>query len=102
MDPVSPALAEAYHLLQQDLYRHLEEAEYLAEDDWYEEQADLGRMLLLELAAGVRSLLAAHQAGGTGECRTCAKAWPCQVTGAIHRLVRDPDNHFAQLLNKTD
>jgi hypothetical protein len=41
MNALSPILADAYHLLQQDLYRHLDDAEFLAAkyDEWNEDDA---------------------------------------------------------------
>jgi hypothetical protein len=97
MDTCSPALAEAIHLLQQDLYHHIEEAEQLAEEDWSEEQSELARLLLSDLGSVVRGMIAAHTADGR-DCPTCGIPWPCSVFSTIHRLVKHPDHHFVELM----
>src|SRR6266540_3894192 len=97
MDTCSPPLAEAIHLLQQDLYHHVEEAEYLAEEEWSEEQCELARLVLSDLAYVVRGVLAGHQACDAA-CQTCGIAWPCSVIVTIHRLVKHPDHHFVELM----
>ena len=48
MDPISPALADAYGLLQTDIYPQLDEAESLASQaaDWSDEDIDTARKLI--------------------------------------------------------
>jgi hypothetical protein len=94
----SAMLAEAYQLVQQDLYHHLEQAEYLAEDDWTDEKVELARALLPELCSVIRGVLAAHRPDSGGACATCGHRWPCSVVTLIHGLVKDPEFHFVRLL----
>jgi hypothetical protein len=99
MDSNSPVVADAYHLLQQDLFRHLEEAEYLAEKRWSDEQIEMVRCLLTELSAIVRHVLGGHRPTEGGGCRGCVpNTWPCQAVSTIHRLVKHPDYHFVRLV----
>ena len=48
MSTLSPALADAGHLLREDLYDHLHEAEYLAEqdDEWSTDDGETARKLI--------------------------------------------------------
>lgn len=101
MDSRTPLLAEAFHLLQQDLYRHIEEAEYLADEQWSDEQSELVRLLLSDLVSVIRGVLVGHKAQG-GDCQTCGIAWPCSVITTIHALVKDPDFHFVALMQKAE
>jgi hypothetical protein len=57
----STVLAEAFYLVQQDLYHHIEQVEYLAEDEWKDDKAELPRAFLTELCAVIREILAAHR-----------------------------------------
>lgn len=93
-------LAEAYQLLQQDLYLHLEQVEYLAEDDWTEETVQLIRFLLPELCSVIRNVLVSHRPDHSGQCQTCGGNWPCSVTILIHGLVKDRKYHFVRLLER--
>jgi hypothetical protein len=103
VDKTLALLAEAYHLAQQDLYHHLEEAEYLAEDDdWTEEQAGLVRDLVPELVMIIRSVISAHRSDNAGHCLTCELPWPCQVLATVHSLVKHPDHHFVQLVRQSN
>jgi hypothetical protein len=98
MDANAAVLADASFLLQQDLYSHLEEAEYLSDIDWTtEEQHELVRDLLSELPMLIRHTLAPHRANEQGDCTACERPWPCQVVTTLHSLVKHPDNHFAKL-----
>jgi hypothetical protein len=94
-------LAEAYQLAQQDLYTHLLAAEYLADDDWTDELTELVRELLPELAMIIRTVLAAHRTTERGECLTCERPWPCQLVSTVHGLVKHPDHHFVQVVDRT-
>ncbi|HEU5469031.1 MAG TPA: hypothetical protein VFV67_00135 [Actinophytocola sp.] len=95
--------ADAYHLLQQDIYRHLEEAEYVAEDllEDDEDSIELGSMLLVELSAMIRGMLGLHRTTPTGTCRTCGGPWPCHVVGTIYTMVKDPQRPFVELMRRS-
>lgn len=84
-------------MVQQDLYRHMEEVEYLAEDEWSDAQVELVRELISELTMIVRHVLGAHRADRAGRCPSCENVWPCQVVVTVHSLVKDPDHHFVRL-----
>lgn len=104
MDPISPLVSEAYRLLQSDLYRHLDEVEFVAGqcDDWSEDDAWAAHELMEDLVIVVRTLVVEHRAGESGGCDTCASAWPCPVLATIHRTVKDPEHHFVELVRKAD
>ena len=106
MNTLSPILADAYHLLQQDLYRHLDDAEFLAAkyDEWTEEDAESARALIQDLVTVIRGVAATHEPPTTepGNCRTCETSWPCTPIITIHRLVKDPDTEFVKLLVKRE
>ncbi len=74
MDPISPAVADAYDLLQTDLYGHLDEAESLAStcEEWTDQDADTARKLIPDLVLVIRGLLLEHQVQPSGGCRICA------------------------------
>lgn len=102
MDALSPAAADAFALLREDLDEHLCEAEALAWlFEWSEADVDRVRTLIVDLVQVIRGLLMEHKPEPTGECRTCPSAWPCPVVTLIHGLVKDPDRTFAALLNQT-
>lgn len=97
--------ADAYHLLQQDLYRHLEEAEYVAEDllgDDDDAKIELGSKLLFELSAMLRGLVGLHRTTPDGTCRTCAAPWPCHVLGTVYSMVKDPNRPFVDLRRQAE
>jgi hypothetical protein len=101
MDTISPALADAYALLRQDLYEHLDEAECLGlTDDWTAAEQDSAHRLIADLVVVIRGMLAGHTENTRGTCTKCSTGWPCDVVSTIHRLVKDPDNEFARILRK--
>ena len=106
MTTLSPILADAYHLLQQDLYRHLDDAEFLAAKyaEWTEEDAESARALIEDLITVIRCVAAAHEPPKTepNVCRTCETPWPCAAIITIHRLVKDPDTEFVRLVVKRE
>ncbi|MGH3773784.1 MAG: hypothetical protein ACRDRW_20740 [Pseudonocardiaceae bacterium] len=105
MSTLSPVVADAVGLLHMNLYRHLDEAEFLARkfQDWTEEDADTARELIPDLVVVIRGLLYDHQVRrDTDTCRTCASAWPCPVVTLIHSLIKDPQRGFIALVTRAD
>lgn len=102
MSTVPPALADAGHLLHEDLYNHLHEAEYLAEQDceWSPEEGETAGKLIVDLALVLRRLLGAHGLHSSGNCQTCPSAWPCPVVTTIHATVKDPHRQFVALIQR--
>ncbi|MGH3930587.1 MAG: hypothetical protein ACRDTF_11495 [Pseudonocardiaceae bacterium] len=102
MDEFSPFLADAFQLVQQDLYGHLDEAEFLATklQDWSDEDVDTARELIPHLVIVIRGLLIEHEPQPSGECQTCLSACPCPVMTAVHSLLKDPENQFCKLLRR--
>jgi hypothetical protein len=98
----TPALAEAGHLLHDDLYVHLHEADYLAEqdDEWSADDKDTARKLIGDLVLVIRGLLVEHRAQSGGDCRICTSAWPCPVVTTIHAVVKDPQRQFVVLVRR--
>jgi hypothetical protein len=93
-------------LLQQDLYRHLDDAEFLAAkyDEWTEDDAESARALIQDLITVIRCVAAAHEppTEEPGVCRSCETQWPCAAIITIHRLVKDPDAEFVRLVLKRE
>ena len=100
MSTLSPALADAGHLLHEDLYDHLHEAEYLAEqdDEWSADDKEAARRLIGDLVRVIRGLLIEHRPRSSGDCRICTSAWPCPVVTTIHAVVKDPQRQFVALV----
>ncbi|MGH3702708.1 MAG: hypothetical protein ACRDRU_23420 [Pseudonocardiaceae bacterium] len=94
------ALREACCLLHDDLYRHLYEAEYLAEQDgeWSTDDLATARQLIGDLVLILRGLLIEHRARDSGDCQICTVSWPCPVVTTIHAVVKDPQRQFAALV----
>ncbi len=91
-------LSEAFYLIQQDLYLHLEEVEYLAQEEWTDEQVQLVQELLADLCSVITGVLVPHGPDSGGVCPTCEHKWPCSVVILVHGLVKHPQRHFVQLL----
>ncbi len=100
METISPAVADAFHLLRNDLYEHLDRADELATQcgEWSEEDVETARKLIPDLLVVIRGLLLEHQEQADGTCRTCTLVWPCPVVTTIHALVKDPERQFVSLL----
>lgn len=103
-DTLSPTMVDAYHLLRLDLYRHLDEAEFLAmkHTEWCDEDVEAARTLIPDLVTVIRGALVHHKETSTGECRTCGTQSPCPSVRTIHALVKDPDREFSKLLRAAD
>jgi hypothetical protein len=102
MDPLTPAAADAFDLLREDLYQRLDDAESssLSYWDWDQEDIDTARELIPNLVLVLRGLLLDHQMRPGGECRTCSAAWPCPVVAVMHSLLKDPEDQFVALARR--
>jgi hypothetical protein len=102
MDTLTPAVADAFALLRQDLCRRLDEAESssLSFWDWDQEEIDAAREVIPHLVMVLRGLLLDHRMRPGGECRTCSSAWPCPVVAVMHSLLKDPEGQFAALARR--
>jgi hypothetical protein len=102
MDTLAPAVADAFALLQEDLYRRLDEAESsaLSYQDWEDDDIDAARELIPELVIVIRGLVLDHQVRPGGGCRVCASEWPCSVVSLIHGLLKDPDHEYPELARR--
>jgi hypothetical protein len=102
MKKLSPVIDDAIRLLLQDLYRHLDEAEFLSSKyiEWSEEDIDLARRLIQDLITVVRGVVTLHDTPNGSVCRTCDMTWPCQAMETLHRLLKDPDKEFVKILNQ--
>lgn len=103
MDKISPALSDAFRLLRNELYGHLDEAELLADGcRWSEEDTQTARKLIPDLVTVIRGMLVCHENVASGQCRACGSAWPCPLVTTIHGLVKDPDRQFVELVRRSD
>lgn len=102
MDSQSPVVADAFQLLRQDLYEHLDEAEFLAMkyDPWVDADIRSARAVIPDLVTVIRVVLALHDTGTHAVCDTCNEEWPCRAFQQIHRLVKDPDAEYGKLLTR--
>lgn len=100
MGTLSPARADAFRLLRDDLYVHLDEADSLAhqDDEWSSDDMDTARDLIVDLVLVIRGLLIEHKLQNSGDCWICASVWPCPVVATIHALVKDPERQFVALV----
>src|SRR5262245_29038470 len=102
MSTTSPIEAEAFRLLRDNLYEHLEEAEYLADaGPWSPEQAESIRTVMSALVTIIRSLMAQHdppRAPARRYCATCNTYWPCPGIYAIYKVLKDPDGELVKLI----
>ncbi|MGH3831212.1 MAG: hypothetical protein ACRDRS_12325 [Pseudonocardiaceae bacterium] len=99
----TPLLADALGLLRNDLCVHLDEAEYLADEDreWSEEDMDQARRLIRDLVLALRGLLIEHRRQPRGECKVCSVAWPCPVVTSVHDVVKDPEREFVAIVRRS-
>jgi hypothetical protein len=102
MDAMTPALADAFRLLRQDIYGYLDEAEFLSTKltEWTPEDARTARRLVPDLVTIVRGILLDHKETAVGTCVTCNTCWPCSAVNTIHGLVKDPDHEFVKIAQR--
>jgi hypothetical protein len=102
MTSLSSATAEAFRLLRDDLFTHLDEAEFVAMkcDPWESEDVASARRLIEDLVVTIRTVLFEHQATECTRCRFCFRPWPCPTVQAIHRVVKDSDREFVKLVGQ--
>ena len=79
MDTISPAVADAFQLLRNDLYEHLDHADELATqcEEWSDEDMDTARKLIPDLLLVIRGLLLDTRSRPTapaGPARWCGRA----------------------------
>ena len=84
------------------LGQHLDGAASLAlkYEEWKQDDIDIARKLIPDLVLVLRGLLFDHQIRPSGDCRTCASAWPCPVVTLMHSLLKDPNNQFVALARR--
>jgi hypothetical protein len=101
METIPPALAEAYSLLRADIYRFLDETEFLAQFEyWDEKELELVRRTIPDLTTIIRGLVVEHESSDTtGKCDMCNVTYPCQVTQSIRALIKDPQRVFWRILD---
>ena len=99
MSTLPPATADAFRLLQSDLYFHLDRAELLAYswNKWSDYEVEVMRELVADLSEIVRQLLRIHKPADGEECEACLLRWPCGVLETIHMIVTDPERQFVAL-----
>lgn len=93
----SPALARAFHLLDQDMLGYLDAVELLTDERESDEATVLAvaRTEVPRLIAALRGTLGDHQPGPDGRCRGCAPTpWPCPVIDAAHTYLKDPNSIY--------
>lgn len=102
MGMISPLFADAFDLLRHDLYRHLDEVEFLATkfELWSGQDMDTARELIPALVLVIRGLLIEHKPQPSGECQICPSAFPCPVVTLIHGLLKDPEHEYVALLHR--
>jgi hypothetical protein len=92
-------LNDAHRLLCDDLFLHLDEAEALANEDyWSEQELGLARTVIPNLVTVIRGIVALHDDGPERDCSTCGGTWPCKSFETIHKLVKDPDGEFVKII----
>lgn len=106
MEELSPIQRDAYRLVHQDLYKHLDYAEFLAAkvETWSEEDVALARELIPDLVTVIRGIAALHRPPESelNRCRSCHVPWPCTPVITIYELLKDPDRQFVKLVERAD
>jgi hypothetical protein len=105
MNTLSPVISDALRLLRQDLYLHLDNAEFLAAryDAWSEKDVESARALIQDLVTVIRGVVALHDStSGAGHCTVCDGIWPCKAFETVHRLVKAPDTEFVKIIRELD
>ncbi|GDY29553.1 hypothetical protein [Gandjariella thermophila] len=102
MDSIPPITEDAFALLRNDIYEHIDEAEALSArfGAWTNEDIRTARILIPDLVTVIRGLLVEHPVRASGNCPTCTAPCPCPVVVSIHKLVKDPERHFVTLVEK--
>lgn len=102
MSELSSVQADAFALLSNDLYLHLDEADSLSTQnaEWSDEDSERARGLIGDLVLVIRGLLIEHRLQNGG-CRLCASSWPCPVVTTIHAFVKDPHRQFVALVYRS-
>ena len=90
---ISPALARAHFLLNQDMLGYLDTIELLTNEDDTDDETVLAvaRTEVPRLIAALRGTLSNHKADGSGQCLDCHDTWPCPVIDSAHTFLKDPD-----------
>lgn len=104
MGSVKSITEDAFEMLRDDIYTHLDDAELPAVEvrPWSEKDDKTVRTLIIDLIGVIRGLLVSHKVRGSGTCKFCAVARPCPTVSTIHGLVKDPDNVFLELIRKAN
>lgn len=101
METISPALADAHHLLRANLLEHLDAAEHFGrQDEWDEHETDRAHTLIDDLVTVIRGLLVGHIGNETGTCRKCGESWPCGLVATLHTLLKSPEREFHRILRE--
>jgi hypothetical protein len=102
MSKLSPAVASAFWLLRYDIFRHLDEAEFLGlkNAEWTDEDADSARLLIADLVEVIRGTVVLHDNQRDADCRGCGQPWPCGTFETLHALVKRPDTEIVRLLSQ--
>ncbi|TCP56523.1 hypothetical protein EV191_101466 [Tamaricihabitans halophyticus] len=97
---LTPARADAYRLLRDDLMLHLYGAEYHATkaETWTPDDEAIARELIPDLVNVLNGALLAHEGNCHGRCRFCRETWPCATIESLHRAVKDPKRQFITLV----
>lgn len=97
---LTPAIADAYALLRDNVYQHLDDAELLAmrDEDWNPADLESARRLLADLLQVIRVLWHKHEPSWHGNRRCCLRPWPCSTAQSIHHELKDPGREFVRLL----
>lgn len=99
METISPALADAHHLLRVNLLEHLDAAEQFGrQEEWDERDTDRAHTLIDDLVTVIRGMLVGHSGNETGKCRKCAESWPCEIVQMLHKLLKNPEHEFHRIL----
>lgn len=100
--PPSPATTMAYALLRQHLYRHIDEAEFLATmaAGWSADDVETARELIPDLTDAIRHVVSLHAVDDAGICSACCECWPCASFTVVHEVVTDPERRIAGMLTE--
>lgn len=99
---ISATQAEVCELLLRDLYRHVDEVEFLATkiEPWDRRDTHAAREVIPDLVAAIRAVLHEHDVKLSGRCRICHDPWPCASVRAIKDVITDPERAVAELVER--